>query len=43
MDEALTLIDKSMTDLSKHKLEDTGVVIDLLLDIRALIANKEGE
>lgn len=39
---AVDLIDRSMADMSSRKLEDTNVVIDLLLDLRAILAPPEG-
>lgn len=40
MNAVLDLIDRSMADLSSRKLEDTNVVIDLLLDLRSLLTDE---
>lgn len=37
--EAVALIEKSIPEYSGHKLADTNTIVDLLLDLRALLTD----
>lgn len=40
-EELIQFIDDAIVDLSSRKLEDTSVIIDLLLDIRSMLPERE--